>query len=544
MPIKLHLVFRDRVGIVAALSRRIADRMFNIVAMEVDRVDDLAHVYVDCENRQAEPASTSLMQALADIPGLLSSRRIDTLPQEEQARRLRVVLDNIADWVIAVDADGRVTSMNAVACEILGLDQDEVLGRDLRELGLSDVSILDALAGRECVDVKKTLVTGTGRFQYFATCRPIRDGDGHVIGAVEIAKDMREIRMLARSISEPVQISFSDIVGQDQAINNLIAYAQLIAATDSIVCIRGASGTGKELFARAMHTASRRSGPFVPINCAALPEQLLESELFGYVGGAFTGGLREGKAGLFEVAGEGTVFLDEIGDMPLPSQAKLLRVMQDHCVRRIGGSREIPIRARIITATNRNLEKMVEDGSFRQDLYYRINVLPIHIPPLQERPGDIELLAEHFLFTLASRIGRPAKTIAPEGMARLRAHHWPGNVRELKNVIDRAAILCPGDVIDGRFVILSHELGDRIPGHSSPAVKPVPGQALKGQLERLEKDILESALKRSRSVRQAARALGLSHTAMLNKIRKHGLLVTRPMRVQSVSAGNRPSTAS
>ena len=530
MPVKLHLVFRDRVGIVADLSRRIADRMFNILAMEVDRVDDLAHVYVDCENRQAQ--EVDLAQALGDIPGLLSFRPIDTLPQEEQARRLRVVLDNIADWVVAVDADGRVTSMNAVACAILGLEQDEIMGRDIRELGFSDLSILESLSGNECADVKKTLVTASGRFQYFSTCRPIRDGDGRIIGAVEIAKDMREIRMLARSISEPAQIGFSDIVGQDQAINNLIAYAQLIAATDSIVCIRGASGTGKELFARAMHTASRRPGPFVPINCAALPEQLLESELFGYVGGAFTGGLREGKAGLFEVAGEGTVFLDEIGDMPLPSQAKLLRVVQDHCVRRIGGSREIPIRARIITATNRNLEKMVEDGAFRQDLYYRINVLPIHIPPLQERPGDIRLLAEHFLFILASRMGRPAKTVSPEGLAKLRAHHWPGNVRELKNVMDRAAILCPDEVIGERYVILSHELGDRIPGHTPPLSRAVPGQPLKEQLDALEKAVLEAALGRARSVRSAATALGLSHTALLNKIRKHGLRVTRPVRVE------------
>jgi transcriptional regulator of aroF, aroG, tyrA and aromatic amino acid transport len=343
---------------------------------------------------------------------------------------------------------------------------------------------------------------------------------------------MQEIRMLARSLSEPAQVSFSDIVGQNQAINNLIAYAQLVAGTDSVVCIRGASGTGKELFARAMHTASGRTGPFVPINCAALPEQLLESELFGYVKGAFTGGLKDGKAGLFEVAGEGTVFLDEIGDMPPSSQAKILRVMQDLHVRRIGGSREIPIRARIITATNRNLEKMVEDGDFRQDLYYRINVLPIHIPPLQERLDDIALLAEHFLFTLASRMGRPAKSLGPDGLAKLRAHHWPGNVRELKNVMDRAAILCPSDVIDAGFVILSHEQGERIPGQALAPVRPEPGLDLRTQLQSLEKDIVETALRRSRSVRQAAQALGLSHTALLNKIRKHGLHVTRPLRVE------------
>lgn len=323
------------------------------------------------------------------------------------------------------------------------------------------------------------------------------------------------------------------IIGRHPAVMRVLALARQVAASKATVLISGESGTGKEMFARFIHAHSgRENGPFVAVNCAALPEHLLESELFGYVGGAFTGGLKDGKAGLFEVAGEGTVFLDEIGDMPLSSQAKLLRVMQDHCVRRIGGSREIPIRARIITATNRNLEKMVEDGSFRQDLYYRINVLPIHIPPLQERPGDIGLLAEHFLFTLASRMGRPAKAIAPEGLAKLRAHHWPGNVRELKNVMDRAAILCPDDVIGERFVILAHELGDRVPGQAAPAVRPEPGQALKTQLDRLEKDILESALKRARSVRQAALTLGLSHTAMLNKIRKHGLRVTRPLRIE------------
>jgi transcriptional regulator with PAS, ATPase and Fis domain len=206
--------------------------------------------------------------------------------------------------------------------------------------------------------------------------------------------------------------------------------------------------------------------------------------------------------------------------------------MQDHCVRRIGGSREIPIRARIITATNGNLEKMVEEGTFRQDLYYRINVLPIHIPPLQERLDDIGLLAEHFLFTLASRMGRPTKTITPEGLAKLRTHRWPGNVRELKNVIDRAAILCPTESIDERFLVLAHELGDGIPGQNRPTRALEPGQPLKDQLDLLEKEILESTLGRAKSVRQAARTLSLSHTAILNKIKKHGLRVSRTVRVE------------
>jgi transcriptional regulator of aroF, aroG, tyrA and aromatic amino acid transport len=525
---KLHLVFHDRVGIVADLSRRIADQMFNIVAMEVDRVNDLAHVYLDAENRNKQGLPPALMHVLADIPGLISARPIDTLPQEEQAQRLSVILDNITNAVISVDSSGRITTINKIAQDILGMNRKSPLGMNVRDIGITETNILDSLTGRETTNTKRTLVTARGRFQYFASCRPIRDISGSIIGAVEIAKDMQEIKMLARSISEPTQISFSDIIGQNPAINNLISHAQLIATTDSIICIRGASGTGKELFARAMHTASGRNGPFVPINCAALPEQLLESELFGYVSGAFTGGLKDGKAGLFEIAGDGTVFLDEIGDMPLSSQAKILRVIQDLRVRRIGGNREIPIRARIITATHGNLEAMVEAGSFRQDLYYRISVLPIHIPPLKERLDDIPLLADHFLFTLASRMERPIKAISPEGAAKLNSHHWPGNVRELKNVIDRAAILCPNEILDERYIILSHELR---PGIASAAAPPQPDQPLKDQLDRLEKTILQEVLGRAPSVRQAAKTLGVSHTAILNKIKKHGLRVTRPIRL-------------
>ena len=530
MAIKLQLIFQDRVGIVADLSRHIADHNFNIVAMEVVRSQDHALVYLEAENRSDEKETATLLQALSNTPGLLEFSPITTLPQEERELRLRVVLDNITNGVMAVDTRGKLTTINKVACDILARSPEDVLGLDFHHLGLADNALLDSLSGRECADEKKTLVTKSGRFQYFSTCRPIRDASGLIIGAVEIAKDMQEIKMLAKSISEPAQIGFSDISGQNPAINNLIAYAQRIATTDAIVCIRGASGTGKELFARAVHSASGLAGPFVPINCAALPEQLLESELFGYESGSFTGSRREGKPGLFEVAKGGTVFLDEIGDLPLPSQAKILRAIQEQSVRRIGGSREIPIHVRIITATNRNLETLVEDGGFRQDLYYRINVLPIHIPPLLERLDDIPLLADHFLFLLASRLGRPAKNLSSGALGQLASHRWPGNVRELKNVIDRAAILCTNDLIDEHFIVFSHEL------HLGPA-KPAESESLRNQplkarLDALEKTILEETLKNSRSVRKAALALGLSHTAILNKVRKHGLKLSRPLVVE------------
>jgi TyrR family helix-turn-helix protein len=281
----------------------------------------------------------------------------------------------------------------------------------------------------------------------------------------------------------------------------------------------GASGTGKELFARAIHAASNRTGPFIPINCAALPEQLLESELFGYARGAFTGGIREGKPGLFEIAQNGTVFLDEIAEMPLGSQAKLLRLIQEKAVRRVGGSQEIHINARLITATNKNLERLVEEKAFRQDLYYRINVLPIHIPPLKQRPEDISVLAEHFLFQLGSKLEKPVPGLDEDALGKLRSHDWPGNVRELKNVVNRAAIICERDAIDRGCIFFSHELAQGMVKGSGTS--DLSGRTLREQVAELERRILLDTLKSTKSIRQAARRLQISHPALLKKMRKY-----------------------
>ncbi len=333
-----------------------------------------------------------MFEILGRIPDLIESRFIDTLPQEERENRFRVVLDNISDGVVSIGKDGQVTTINKIALKALNRQTQAVVGSHVKTLNLPDHTILECLQGKTFNNAKKDLITEKGRFQYLATSRPIKDSAGHIIGAVEIAKDVQEIKKLAQSITTPGDIGFSDIIGRHPAILAAITFAKKIAGTDSIISIRGASGTGKELFARAIHSASGRKGSFVPINCAALPEQLLESELFGYAKGAFTGGRKEGKPGLFEIAKDGTVFLDEIAEMPLSCQAKILRVIQDKCVRRVGGSAEIQIDTRIVTATNRNLEQRVEQKAFRQDLYYRINVLPIHIPPLRERSDDIPLV--------------------------------------------------------------------------------------------------------------------------------------------------------
>ncbi|MEE4261979.1 MAG: sigma 54-interacting transcriptional regulator [Desulfobacteraceae bacterium] len=522
MKLKILLVFKDRVGIVADISALIAQHGLNIVAMEVVREADKANVYVEAENGVKSSHRQEIFAILGRIPDLIESRFIDTLPQEERENRFRVVLDNISDGVVSIDKDGRVTTINKIALKALNQHRQEVVGINVKTLNLPDHTILECLQGKTFNNAKKDLITGTGRFQYLATSRPIKDSAGHIIGAVEIAKDVQEIKKLAQSITTPGSIVFSDIIGRHPSILSAITFAKKIAETDSIISIRGASGTGKELFARAIHSASGRKGSFVPINCAALPEQLFESELFGYDRGAFTGGRKEGKPGLFEIAKDGTIFLDEIAEMPLNFQAKILRVIQDKCVRRVGGSAEIQIDARIVTATNRNLEQRVAHKAFRQDLYYRINVLPIHIPPLRERSDDILLLVNHFLFQLAAKLVRQIQGISPDGMAKLLRHDWPGNVRELKNVVERAAILWDGKQIDVDCIMFSHEIGETInPDSGQPIPEKPEGRALREAMADYETRLIRDSLAVSKSIREAARDLKISHTALLNKLKKY-----------------------
>ena len=524
MKLKLELVFKDRVGVIADISALIAQYGLNIVSMEVLREAEKANVYLEAEQRTEIVARREIIEILGRIPDLIEIRFIDTLPQEERENRFTVVLDNISDGVVSIGKDGKVTTINKIALEALNRQTQQVVGQDVKALNLPDHTILECLHGEVFNNVKKDLITHKGRFQYLSTSRAIRDSAGRIIGAVEIAKDVQEIKKLARSISTTEEIVFGDIIGEHPAITAAISFARKIAETDSIISIRGASGTGKELFARAIHSASGRKGSFVPINCAALPEQLLESELFGYARGAFTGGRKEGKPGLFEIAKQGTIFLDEIAEMPLRYQVKILRVIQDKCIRRIGGSSEIQIDTRIVTATNRNLEQRVEQKKFRQDLYYRINVLPIHIPPLRERSNDIPLLVEHFLFQLASKLGKPIQVILPDGMDKLLRHDWPGNVRELKNVVERASILCDAEQIDIKNIVFSHEIGQTVsPGTCQP-VWEIPGAgSLKEKLAVYEIRMINDTLADSKSIREAAKQLKISHTALLNKLKKYGI---------------------
>jgi transcriptional regulator of aroF, aroG, tyrA and aromatic amino acid transport len=520
---KLHLNFKDRIGIVADISSVIATHGLNIISMEVVQKEGCAHVFLEIDHVKGACPREDILTMLAVFTDLLEISFIEALPHEKQSNLLRIVLDNIDESIIAVDGKGRITLMNSVAKGNFKCEQQEVIGRHIHDLPLPDYSILECLTGVRYNNVKKNISLGKKRLQYFSTGRPILDAGGRVLGAVEISKDAQDIQNLAKAMYDPDQISFSDIVGTSAALRQVLAVADKIAATDAIITIRGESGTGKDLLAQAIHTGSGRSGSFVAINCAAVPEALLESELFGYVGGAFSGAKKEGRPGLFEVAGDGTVFLDEISEMPLAAQAKILRLIQSRRLRRLGDGREVSVNARIITATNRNLEELVEKRLFREDLYYRINVLPLHIPPLRERAEDILALAEHFLFQLASKLGKDLMSFDATAKAKLTRHHWPGNVRELKNVVERAAILCESSQIGAESILLVHELGrDSLTRERHPDLESGI-QDLKAALGQYERTLLQAALKGQKSIRQVAKTLGISHTALLHKLKKHGL---------------------
>jgi transcriptional regulator of aroF, aroG, tyrA and aromatic amino acid transport len=531
---KLHLTFKDRIGIVADISSEIARHGHNIVAMEVVQEDDRAQVFLEIDPGERDCPREDILAMLAAFDGLLEIRFIEALPHEKQANLLRTVLDNIDESILAVDAAGRVTLMNSVARAGLRLAEAEAVGRHIRDLPLPDASILSCLTGARYNNVKKNVEVGKKRLRYFATGRPILDASGAVLGAVEITKDAQEIQDLAKSMAEPGPATFGDILGASAALRQALSMAEKIAPTEAIVTLRGESGTGKDLFAQAIHAGSGRDGRFVAINCAAVPENLLESELFGYVGGAFSGARKEGRPGLFEQAQGGTVFLDEIGEMPLGAQAKILRLIQSRRVRRLGDGREMPVDARIVTATNRSLEELVEKRLFREDLYYRINVLPLTIPPLRERPEDILPLAEHFLFLLDIRLGKPPRAFDESARRKLMAHHWPGNVRELKNVVERSAILCDAERIDAAALLLVHELGRALDRPDAagglpaappglPALPPGEGRSLPQVLLDFERGLLTAALTGRKSLRRIARELGISHTSLRNKLRKHHL---------------------
>ena len=313
------------------------------------------------------------------------------------------------------------------------------------------------------------------------------------------------------------------MVGESFAMRQLREQVEMAAPTNGRVLVYGENGTGKELVARTVHQLSRRrNGPFVEVNCAAIPEELIESELFGHMKGAFTGAVAD-KPGRFEQASSGTIFLDEIGDMSLKTQAKVLRVLQEQVMERVGGTQRIRVDVRVLAATNKDLPSEIKAGSFREDLYFRLNVIPIFVPPLRDRQDDIPLLADHFMALMAAEYGRRPKRLAPEASARLQHYPWPGNVRELRNVIERLMIMVPGDTITAQdLAFLSHD-GVALP--SPPAASLVSLADAREQFER--NYILQALAAQGGNISRTADVLGVERSNLYKKMKAFGIAPAR-----------------
>ncbi|MDD4731729.1 MAG: sigma-54 dependent transcriptional regulator [Desulfovibrio sp.] len=395
-----------------------------------------------------------------------------------------------------------------------GMDGIEALEHLHSADPLVDVIVMTAYSSRDSA----VEALQHGAYDYFTKPFSLKEMQVVIRRALEKRRLQDEVRRLRRSLHD--QGPLGRIIGQSEAVRRVKHMLERVSLLDTDVLITGETGTGKELAADTIHALSERSqGPFIKINCAAIPESLLESELFGHEKGAFTGAVSN-KQGKFEQARGGTILLDEIGDMPLHLQPKLLRAVEQKQVERLGGARPIPFDARIIAATNQKLAQRVESGEFRSDLYYRLNVAAVELPPLRQRREDLPLLCEHFLQRINSRLGTSVQGVSRGGARVLLRHDWPGNVRQLANTLERAVIFCHSETLSEPEVCAALQLA---PGTAGP-VRSADTVQLKQALRDYERDLIVNALQHSRGVQtEAARRLGISPKNLWNKIQKHGL---------------------
>lgn len=453
---------------------------------------------------------------------------MSSLLKKVSVEMIEIILENAFEWLVVVDNEGTIIYINDNYCRFLEVERDKAIGSHVTNVIENTRMHIVADSGKEEVADLQYI---KGNYM-IANRIPIRV-DGKVIGAFgsvifrdtsewmqmssHVKNMMSKIQSYIQDINTGVKYTLNDIIGESPGMNELKDKAQMIAPSDISILIRGESGTGKELFAHSIHQLSERSGqPFIKVNCAAIPEQLLESELFGYEEGAFTGAKKGGKKGKFQLAHKGTLFLDEIGDMPLNMQAKLLRALQEGEVEAVGSNRVQHVDVRIIAATNRPLEKMMEEKRFRSDLYYRINVVPFQIPPLRERKEDIENLAAFFLGKSTKSSGKRIQGFENEVMQIFRSYSWPGNLRELENVINASTYLSNESWISLQSLPSYMKVGN---------FYDVGSKTLKEILEETEKSVLTQSLQTHQDdKRKVAEALGISKSSMYEKLNKYQLL--------------------
>jgi len=431
-----------------------------------------------------------------------------------------IILESISDGVFTVDHDWRITFFNRAAEKITRIPRDEAIGKHCWEVFRSNICETDCALRRTMkqekafVDSSAYIVNTDKRRIPVVVCTSLlRDEKGTVLGGVETFRDMSLLEELRKELEGRFQVA--DIVSRSPSMHRIFRILPQVAESDSTVLIQGETGTGKELLAHAIHELSPRKGkPFVAINCGALPDTLLESELFGYKAGAFTNAAKD-KPGHFAVAEGGTILLDEIGDLSAEFQVRLLRVLQEKTFQPLGATRPVKANVRVVAATNKDLADLVKRGKYRQDLFYRINVICLDLPPLRERKEDIPLLVDHFIRRLKRLHGRPVTGISQEALSILMSYDYPGNIRELKNIIEHGFVLCPKGQIEASCLPK---------GLVSPVSRPSANRTIDVAVQSVEAQVILDALERNSYNRLAtAKDLGMHKSTLYRKIKRLGI---------------------
>ena len=442
----------------------------------------------------------------------------DAIGMNNDSDRLETILDSIADGVFTVDVDWKITFFNRAAEKITGVPREEAVGERCCDVFRASICETDCAlrhtmkTGKPVVDRTVFIINSTGeRIPISISTSLLRNKEGQIEGGVESFRDLSLVEQLRKELEK--SYTFEDIVSKSPKIRKIFDILPVVANSDSAVLITGDSGTGKELVARALHNLSpRRNKPMITVNCGALPDNLLESELFGYKAGAFTDAKKD-KPGRFALADGGTIFLDEIGDVSPAVQVKLLRVLQDKSYEPLGAVETERVNVRILTATNRNLEELMAEGAFRRDLYYRINIIRLEMPPLRERMEDVPLLADHFVAKFNRMHGKDIRGLSAEALKILMNYDYPGNVRELENIIEHAFVLSDGERI----------IPDNLP-ETLQLKAETEGGKISDTMEEYEAQLILDTLKRNRWNRlAAAEELRMHKTTLYRKIRKLGI---------------------
>lgn len=489
------------------------------IMVEKRCVGVIALIALSEEQRQSLLSSEdSLFQYLEKMSRLLSyvlmatelNQRISQFTKTQET-----ILNSIQEGLIALDSKGRIVSVNQAAAALFGELKDNLLQKHLSKVLQPAEEILHCISNHQTVEMEFFTVPALNSRHFIGTVTPLRDSYKEA-RAVICFRDIKTIpKMVQNYLRKERKITLDDILGKSQVILDIKKRSLQVAKGDSTILITGESGTGKEMFARAIHYASSRaSGPLISINCGAIPEGLLESELFGYEEGAFTGAKRGGKPGQIELANNGTLFLDEIGDLPLHLQVKMLRVLEEKQLRHVGGNKLIFVNSRIIAATNKNLEKQIASGEFREDLFYRLNVIPLDIPPLRDRLEDIDVYIEHFVNHYNKLLNKRVKPPTAEVINILKVYPWPGNVRELENVIEYLI-----NINNNEMPILVTSLPERL-------LKKSRANGI-FSIREMEKQLIADTMKRygtdSRSIESITKLLGISRATLYRKIKLYSL---------------------